>query len=362
MKPVVAPWAVSLVVGMGSVALAAPFDHLDCRRVRDPGPRRRVRAELLARDASLAAPADCTLILPARYLCTAAEVLAFHPEPAGLAEGPEAQGYLCYRARCAHDGQEVAVRDAFGDRTVVVRGTSLVCAPLGLPDGSETTTTTVPTSTTTLPPASTTSTAPPSTSTSSTTTTSSSTTTMTPSTSSTTTTSSSTTTTTLAVPEPPSPGCPVVNEVMTGSMASASEELVEILNACPGPIALDGARLLYQSASGATQRTLVVWEAGAVLEPGARLVYATSQYVGPVDGSFAAGLSGTGGGVGLVDAGEMAIDGVGWGTAVNAFVEGTVAPAPSAGSVIARIPDGSDTDDGGTDWQETSPTPGLPND
>jgi hypothetical protein len=178
----------------------------------------------------------------------------------------------------------------------------------------------------------------------------------------TTTPSTSTTTTTLAGPEPPSPGCPVVNEVMTGGTSSASEELVEILNPCAVSLTLEGARILYQSASGATQRTLVTWEAGTVLGPGARLLYATSQFPGPVDGSFSSGLSGTGGGVAVVDAAGTLVDGVGYGTATNAFVEGSVAPAPAAGSAIARIPDGADTDDGGSDWQETSPTPGAPND
>jgi hypothetical protein len=153
-----------------------------------------------------------------------------------------------------------------------------------------------------------------------------------------------------------------VNELMTGGASSASEELVEVVNPCTVPLALEGARLLYQSASGATQRTLVTWEAGMVLAPGARLLYATSLFPGPADGSFAAGLSGTGGGVAVADAAGALVDGVGYGTATNDFVEGTVAPAPAAGSVIARIPDGADTDDGASDWQETAPTPGAAND
>jgi hypothetical protein len=154
----------------------------------------------------------------------------------------------------------------------------------------------------------------------------------------------------------------VVNEVMTGGAASASEELVEILNPCAAPLALGGARILYQSASGATERTLVAWEPGTVLAPAGRLLYATSAFPGPADGPFSSGLSGAGGGVAVVDAGGTLVDGVGWGTAANEFVEGSVAPAPAGGNVIARIPDGSDTDDGAADWQETAPTPGATND
>jgi hypothetical protein len=358
-----------MAIVTASATLAGPFDHLDCRRLRDPGPRARVRGEVIAREPRLAAPAECTIMLPARYLCTAAAAAGLRPEPPGAAPGPEAHGYLCYRARCRRDRQTLSVRDQFGARDVVVRGSRFVCAPLDLPGGSTTTsTTTSSTTSTTLasttstlpPPTSTTSTAPPTTSTSSTTTSTLATTTSTQPT--TTTSTTSTTTTTLAGPQPPSPGCPVVNEVMTGGASSASEELVEIVNPCAVPLALDGARLLYQSASGATQRTLVTWEPGTVLAPGARLLYATSLFPGPVDGSFAAGLSGTGGGVAVADAAGALVDGVGYGTAANDFVEGSVAPAPAAGSVIARIPDGADTDDGAADWQETAPTPGAAND
>lgn len=362
MQRFVAPWVVSLSIAVASPAVAVSFDHLDCRRVRDGLGRDHVRAEMLARDPILTPRGRCTLTLPARYLCTASAVVGFDPPPPGGAAGPDAHGFVCYRARCRHDRPQVDVRDAFGDRTVAVKGTRLVCLPLASPEGTTTTTVT----STTLPPTSTTSTTPPSTSstittTSSTTSSTSSTLPTTTSSIATTTSSTSTTSTTLAGPVPPSAGCPVVNEVMTGSDASASEELIEILNPCAAALDLAGARILYQSASGATQRTLVTWDPGTALAAGGRLLYATSQYAGPADGSFASGLSGSGGGVGVEDAGGTLVDGVGWGTATNGLVEGSVAPAPAPGSAIARIPDGVDTDDGASDWRETAPTPGGPN-
>jgi len=359
MKPFVAPWALAIVTGVASVAPALPFDHLDCRRVRDPRPRDRVRADLIAREPSLVARGDCTITLPARYLCTATSAdVASAPQESG--PGPDAHDYLCYRTRCRHDRLDVSVRDRFGDRTLDVKRTGWVCAPLESPGGGATTTTTIATTTTTTLPSSTTTTTQPA----ATSTTSSSTTTTTtapPSTTTSTSSTSSTTTSTIALPEPPSHGCPVVNEVMTGSAASASEELIEILNPCGVSLDLAGARVLYQSASGATQRTLVTWEAGTVLGSGARLLLATSNYGGPADGTFSSGLSGSGGGVAVADSDGLVVDGVGYGAATNAFVEGSTAPAPAAGSVIARIPDGADTDDGASDWQEAAPTPGAPN-
>ena len=56
------------------------------------------------------------------------------------------------------------------------------------------------------------------------------------------------------------------------------------------------------------------------------------------------------------------VDSVGWGTATNAFVEGTVAAAPATteapGTSIGRIPDGDDTNDNAADFVlDDSPTP-----
>ena len=60
------------------------------------------------------------------------------------------------------------------------------------------------------------------------------------------------------------------------------------------------------------------------------------------------------------------LDHVGWGTATNAFVEGTVASAPPAtaspGSSAARHPDGHDTNDNSADFTVvTPPTPRATN-
>jgi hypothetical protein len=338
-----------------------PFDQLHCRRVRDDVPKRRVRAELVARDPVFGSATGCILKLPARYLCDGSALTSTDPEMPGAAAGGEAQRYLCYRARC-DDGGETArtLHDPFGERAVEVKGSRLVCAPAHLVGDGSTTSTTMAsdTTSTTMAPETTTSTTMAPAPTTSTT----STTMAPPSTTSTTSVpSSTTTTTTLGGPQPPSSGCPVVNEVMTGGATSASEEFVELVNPCGHALDLAGARLLYRSATGGTERVLASWDAGRVLAAGGRLVYATSLFPGASDGIFVAGLAATGGGVAVVDATGALIDAVGWGTAANGFVEGSVAPAPAAGSVVARIPDGTDTDDGASDWEQASPTPGAAN-
>ena len=81
---------------------------------------------------------------------------------------------------------------------------------------------------------------------------------------------------------------------------------------------------------------------------------------------FSAAIADTGGGVALRDATGAIVDSVGYGDAVNVFVEAHAASAPPAsaapGSSIVRIPDGHDTNDNVADFSvSTSPTPGGTN-
>jgi hypothetical protein len=395
MKRPVAVLAALVAAGVTSQAGAMSFDQLHCRRVRDDAPKRRVRTELVARDPVFGSATGCILKLPARYLCDGSALAGTTPDTPGVVAGAQAQRYLCYRARCDDGGQTLTLHDQFGERAVEVKSSRLVCAPAHLVEGGSTTSTTAPpdsttsttaapdsttsttvapatTTSTTMGPASTTSTtmAPPATtsttlapaSTTSTTAPPPTTSTSLPATTSTTSVPpSTTTTTTLGGPQPPSPGCPVVNEVMTGGASSASEEFVELVNPCGHALELAGARLLYRSSTGGTERVLASWDAGRVLAAGGRLVYATSLFPGPSDGVFVAGMAAAGGGVGIVDAAGGLVDAVGWGTAANGFVETTAAAAPAAGSVIARLPDGVDTDDNAADFEQASPTPGSVN-
>jgi hypothetical protein len=104
-----------------------------------------------------------------------------------------------------------------------------------------------------------------------------------------------------------------------------------------------------------------------VLAPGAYLLFGGSGYAGvhPADRTFATSLASAGGGVGLRDPSGTLVDSVAWGTATNAFVEGSVAPAPTIarapGKSAGRHPSGQDTDDNANDFTEGDPTPGRGN-
>jgi len=317
---------VSIMGGLATLGLVAnghgqTFDHVMCQKVAGDALRKQEYAvDLLPRDGTFPADSGCTVKAPAKVLCTPVDAAALTPPPPGAAPGPDATSQLCYKVKCRKRTVEVAVADRFGARSIEVKAPHLLCAPLAGPASSSTTTTT------------------------------------------TTTPASTTTSTTLPSALPPSPGCPLVNEVMTGGTASGADEFVEVSNPCPTSIDLAGARLAYRSAAGTSDSTLVTWAPGTVLVPGGRLVYGGATFTGPRNGDLGAGLSGTGGGVAIRAATGEVVDSVGYGTATNAFVEGAAAPAPAAGSSIARIPDGSDTDQNGTDWTVTATiTPGTAN-
>jgi hypothetical protein len=155
---------------------------------------------------------------------------------------------------------------------------------------------------------------------------------------------------------------------VTGVTNAASDEFVEIVNAGTAAADLSGWKLVYRSASGTSDIVLATIPDGTTLAAGAFYLFGGAGYAGgaPADQSFSTGIAATGGGVGLRDAGGALIDSVGYGTATNAFVEGTVAPAPpttaAPGSSLARTPDGDDTDDNAADFViDPSPTPKASN-
>jgi hypothetical protein len=75
---------------------------------------------------------------------------------------------------------------------------------------------------------------------------------------------------------------------------------------------------------------------------------------------FSQGLAAAGGGLALRRGDEL-LDSVGYGTANNAFVEGSPAAAPPSGSSLARLPNGRDTNDNAADFRVGTPTPRAAN-
>lgn len=154
----------------------------------------------------------------------------------------------------------------------------------------------------------------------------------------------------------------VVSEVMTGG-ASASDEFVEIYNPTTAELPLEGLELIYVTASGATVTRKADWPAGSPgVAPGAHLLVANEAgvFAAIADATYAGGLAATGGSVALrIQGASSAVDAVGWGTAVNTWMEGSPAAAVAAGHSLERLPggqagSGQDTDQNSADFFDQS--------
>jgi Lamin Tail Domain len=166
------------------------------------------------------------------------------------------------------------------------------------------------------------------------------------------------------VPTPPA--APIrINEFSTGVEGALTDEYVEIFNPGTGAVDLSGYKLVYRSAAGTSDVNLATIPAGTMLGAGGFMLFGGSGYSGTADQPFSVSLASGGGGVGIRDATGLLLDSVGWGTATNALVEGSVAAAPTIaaapGRSDARHPDGQDTNDNAADFAEGDPTPKAPN-
>ena len=147
----------------------------------------------------------------------------------------------------------------------------------------------------------------------------------------------------------------LVSEIQTGG-TSASDEFAEITNVGAGSVDLAGLEIVYVTSTGSTVTRKASWSTSLVLEPGRHLFIANSLgiYAGLADATYSGGFAATGGAIVLRAIGGAPVDAIGWGDATNAFVEGTAAPAPAAGSSIERLPAGlagntTDTNDNAAD-------------
>lgn len=153
-----------------------------------------------------------------------------------------------------------------------------------------------------------------------------------------------------------------INEIQTQGSNGADDEFIEFYNSGKCVASLDEYVLAYRSAEATTDH-LTTWtgKQGAVVQPQAFYVIAGVDFKGPADDTFVGiALSQNGGGIALKWSALM-VDKVGWGTATNQFVSGTVAPAPATDESIARYPDGEGVNDNGVDFAIAAPTPGAKN-
>lgn len=173
---------------------------------------------------------------------------------------------------------------------------------------------------------------------------------------------------------PPTACVPVINEVQTAG-AGATDEFVEIFNPCGVDIAMSGYKIVYRAHTNVydataahDSATVYAFVAADVLPAAGYFVVGGAGFTGPTDAlePSSGTLASAAGQVGLRDPSGRLIDGVYYGTGATgtpAFLEGTPAPGPAAGSSIYRAPDGTDTNDNGADFSAANPvpTPKAPN-
>ncbi|MDQ3876304.1 MAG: lamin tail domain-containing protein [Actinomycetota bacterium] len=158
-----------------------------------------------------------------------------------------------------------------------------------------------------------------------------------------------------------------VNEVMTGTAEAGTNEFVEIVNPSSSRFDAGGYRVDYRAAEGTRDIVLATIPAGTTIAARGHYLLAGSGYAGgaTADQAFSTGLAAGGGGVALRSPAGDIVDSVGYGSASNAFVEGSPAPAVPAdatpGKSTARLPDGHDTNNNAADFDVTTPTPRAPN-
>jgi hypothetical protein len=155
---------------------------------------------------------------------------------------------------------------------------------------------------------------------------------------------------------------------MTGVTGNATDEFVEIVNPTDSAIDASGYRVAYRAAAGTSDTALATIPDGTTIAAHGFYLLGGSGYSGShaANQSFATALAATGGGLGLRDATAALVDSVGWGTATNAFVEGSATTAPPAaaapGKSAGRTPDGHDTDNNAVDFSVlATPSPGTTN-
>ncbi|HMA46885.1 MAG TPA: hypothetical protein VKP11_06765, partial [Frankiaceae bacterium] len=156
----------------------------------------------------------------------------------------------------------------------------------------------------------------------------------------------------------------LVSEVQTGG-ASASDEFAEITNVGQASVDLAGLELVYVTSTGSTLTRKASWSTSLELASGRHLLVANTSgiYAGLADATYSGGFAATGGAIVLRAIGGAPVDAVGWGDATNAYVEGSAAPAPAAGSSIERRPGGlagntTDSNANSADWfVQASPNP-----
>jgi hypothetical protein len=154
----------------------------------------------------------------------------------------------------------------------------------------------------------------------------------------------------------------VINEVQTHGRRS-NDQWIELYNPCSVAVSLRNFMLVYRSHS-AIKDIYTLAMIDDVVDADGYYVIADSGHHGNADiKPFNEGsLDETAGGVAIRDDSGAIIDSIAWGHSDNGFAQGQPATACSAGSSMARLPNGVNTHDDSVDFRVTqSPTPGAAN-
>jgi hypothetical protein len=134
--------ALGALLVFASTAGAQVADHLQCFKIKDSATKTSYTADLVPNDLGFLVSTGCTIQVPAKHICIDVEKQNVTPSPPGSPDGAPAQRYLCYKTKCLKQQPVISMQDQFGNRSVTVKTTSLVCAPEPAP--VTTTTTTLP--------------------------------------------------------------------------------------------------------------------------------------------------------------------------------------------------------------------------
>lgn len=156
----------------------------------------------------------------------------------------------------------------------------------------------------------------------------------------------------------------VINELASHG-ATASAEFVELYNPNACAVSLASWKLAYKSKTNTAGPDLYGFQAGDAIAAHAYFVLGSSSFTGKKDATMTGGMSDDGE-VGLLDDTKKLVDGVGLGAAAGgggSYVEGQAAPAQTSnGGSVARVPNGTDTNDNRSDFKAVATaTPGASN-
>lgn len=164
---------------------------------------------------------------------------------------------------------------------------------------------------------------------------------------------------------------PVINELMTGSAVSGSDEFIEIYNPCTAMVNVAGWTLNYRgpNTTGAQDANGLITLTGQ-MDPGTFRLYGGATYMGVHDDTFTNGLGAADGAIGLragpKDTGAL-VDSIAYGnvtlTPKHPFIETSPLAGVNIGQSASRkLFDGNDSNDNASDFaSKTTPTPGKLN-